>query len=179
MTCRSTAKTVDVVDKVTASAVYDTDKGELTVNAASSDTLQKPTLTAKGFGDLTNGVLVASVKGTPADVTVTSGAHGSITVPVSLTGGTLAAIPVQAFAGPNQEVLSGKKVTLDGTGSTGPVKSYAWKQTSGPTVDLTGADTAIAELHRAGGRPRRDARLRADRHRRRRPVHEHGRACTW
>jgi hypothetical protein len=33
-------------------------------------------------------------------------------------------------------------VTLDGTGSTGPVKSYAWKQTSGPAVDLAGADTA-------------------------------------
>jgi hypothetical protein len=137
-----TAKAVDVVDKVTASAVYDTAKEELTVNAASSDTLQKPMLTAKGFGDLTNGVLVAKAKGTPADITVTSGAHGSITVPVSLTGGTLAAIPVTAFAGPNQEVLSGKKVTFDGTGSTGPVKSYAWKQTSGPTVDLAGADTA-------------------------------------
>jgi K319-like protein len=138
----ATAKTVDVVDNVKASAVYDTDKRELTVNGSSSDTVADPTLTAKGYGDLTNGVLVAKANGTPATVTVTSAKKGTITVPVLLTGGTLAAIPVQAFAGPNQEVLSDKTVTLDGTGSTGPVKSYAWKQTSGPSVGLTGADTA-------------------------------------
>ena len=136
------AKSVDVVDNVKATAVYDTDKGELTVNASSSDTVANPTLTAKGYGDLSSGVLVAKLNGTPANVTVTSAKKGTITVPVLLTGGTLAAIPVQAFAGPNQEVLAGRKVALDGTGSTGPVKSYAWKQTGGPNVDLTGADTA-------------------------------------
>jgi hypothetical protein len=139
-------KSVDVVDNVKATAVYDTDKGELTVNASSSDTAANPTLTAKGYGDLSGGVLVAKTNGTPANVTVTSAKKGTITVPVLLTGGTLAAIPVQAFAGPNQEVLAGKKVTLDGTGSTGPVKSYAWKQTSGPDVGLTGADTSSASF---------------------------------
>jgi K319-like protein len=53
----------------------------------------------------------------------------------------LAPIPVTAFAGPDQEVLAGKKLTLDGRGSTGPVKTYAWKQTGGPSADLSGADT--------------------------------------
>jgi len=138
----ATTKSVDVVDNVKATAVYDTTKNELTVDGSSSDTVANPTLTATDYGDLTNGVLVAKLNGTPATVTVTSGKKGTITVPVLLTGGTLAAIPVQAFAGPNQEVLSGKKVTLDGTGSTGPVKTYAWKQTSGPTVELTDGDTA-------------------------------------
>ena len=50
---------------------------------------------------------------------------------------------MQAFAGADQQALSGTDVKLDGSGSTGPVKSYAWKQTGGdPTVSLTGADTA-------------------------------------
>jgi hypothetical protein len=138
----ATVKTVDVVDKITASAVYDTDKQELTIDADSSDTLSKPKLTAKSLGDVgADGTLVVKANGTPADVTVTSLAKGSVTVPVALTGGTLPAIPVQAFAGADQEVLSGKKVTLDGTGSSGPVKSYSWTQTGGPGVDVAGADT--------------------------------------
>jgi hypothetical protein len=136
-------KTVPVDDKVYGTAVYDLDAHRLTVDASSADTLGRPRLTAKGYGPLPDdGVLVADVNGAPANVTVTSAAGGSITVPVSLTGGAYAAIPVQAFAGPDQEVLSDKKVTLEGTGSTGPVKSYQWQQTSGPSVDLTGATTA-------------------------------------
>jgi hypothetical protein len=142
----ATSKSVDVVDNVKASAVYDTDKHELTVNAGSGDTVANPKLTATGYGDLTDGVLVAKVNGTAANVTVTSAKKGAITVPVQLTGGTLTAIPVQAFAGPNQEVLSGKTVTLDGTGSTGPAKTFAWTQTSGPSVDLTGAGTPTASF---------------------------------
>ena len=49
---------------------------------------------------------------------------------------------VAADAGPDQEVSVGAVVTLDGGNSTGPVTSYLWEQTSGPTVALTGADTA-------------------------------------
>ena len=50
-----------------------------------------------------------------------------------------------ADAGDDQTVDSGETVTLDGTGSTdsdGTIASFAWTQTSGPAVTLTGADTA-------------------------------------
>jgi len=70
-----------------ATAVYDVDARRLTIRAGSSDTLGRPRLTAPSYGDLApNGVLVADTTGTPADVTVTSAAGGSVTVPVSLTG---------------------------------------------------------------------------------------------
>ena len=50
-----------------------------------------------------------------------------------------------ANAGPNQTVDEGDAVTLDGSGSFDPNNDpleYSWSQTSGPEVDLTGADTA-------------------------------------
>jgi hypothetical protein len=82
-----TTRTVEVDDKVFATAVYDVDAHRLTIHAGSSDTLGRPRLIARGYGALpANGVLVAETTGTPADVTVASAAGGSVTVPVSLTG---------------------------------------------------------------------------------------------
>jgi hypothetical protein len=83
----STAQTVEVDDKVYATAVYDVDGRRLTIRAGSSDTLGRPRLTAPAYGDLPpNGVLVADTTGTPADVTIRSAAGGSVTVPVALSG---------------------------------------------------------------------------------------------
>ena len=53
--------------------------------------------------------------------------------------------PPEANAGPDQTVDEGALVNLDGTGSSDPndeTLTYAWTQTGGPTVTLTGADTA-------------------------------------
>ena len=53
--------------------------------------------------------------------------------------------PPIANAGPDQSVAAGVKVQLTGAGSTdsdGTIVSYAWTQTDGDTVTLTGANTA-------------------------------------
>ena len=53
--------------------------------------------------------------------------------------------PPVADAGDDQTVTSGDSVSLYGAGSSDPdgvIAAYAWTQTSGPVVPLTGADTA-------------------------------------
>ena len=50
----------------------------------------------------------------------------------------------QAVAGDDLNAAVGEIVTLDGTGSTGPIDSYAWIQMTGTRVQLFGADTATA-----------------------------------
>lgn len=138
-----TVKTSTPVDAIKGQAVWNADANTLTVNATSSDTFANPVLTASGFGALSAGVLVAgNVAGPPANVTVTSAIGGTVSLPVEVTGGPFGTIPVSAFAGADQEVLQGTTVTLDGTGSTGPITSYSWTQTAGPAVTLTGASTA-------------------------------------
>ena len=50
-----------------------------------------------------------------------------------------------ANAGQDQTVNEGDTVTLDGSGSTdsdGTIDSYSWTQTAGPSVTLSGADSA-------------------------------------
>jgi hypothetical protein len=75
------------------------------------------------------------------ELTVHDGRGGSDTDPVTVTVNG----PPTADAGPDQAVKAGDQVTLDGTGSTDPDDAsvtYAWTQTAGPAVTLTGADTA-------------------------------------
>jgi methionine-rich copper-binding protein CopC len=119
---------VPVTDQVTGSATFNADTGQLRVAASSSDALAKPALTVKGYGnvDAATGAFTTTLPGTPADVTITSAKGGSVTLPVSLTGASFAPIPVVAIAGPNQKIVKGLTVTLDGSASTGPVKTYAW-----------------------------------------------------
>ena len=47
-----TEKTIALADRITATAVYDTDNKKLTVTAKSSDEVDHPTLTVKGFGKI-------------------------------------------------------------------------------------------------------------------------------
>ena len=57
--------------------------------------------------------------------------------------------PPAANAGSDQTVNAGDSVTLDGSGSRDPdgnIASYSWKQTAGPALTLSGADTATAQF---------------------------------
>lgn len=56
-----------------------------------------------------------------------------------------ASIPTAVASAPSS-VTTGTSVALDGSRSTSGNASYAWKQLSGPTVTLNGADTAIASF---------------------------------
>jgi len=75
-------------------------------------------------------------------VTDNNGATGTDSVTVNVNAGNIAPT---ANAGADQTVDSGATVNLNGTGSNDPdgtIASYAWVQTAGPAVTLTGANTA-------------------------------------
>lgn len=139
---RKTAAVVDVVQ--ITKARYDADARTLSVEATSSDgDGTAPTLSVSGFGPLT-GSPFTGVTAPPAAVTVTSSSGGSATMALAGSGQVfLPAAPVAA-ATVQTPVILGQTVRLDGTGSTGEIDTYAWTQTSGPAVTLTGADTATA-----------------------------------
>ncbi|WP_409254070.1 PKD domain-containing protein [Bacillus sp. SCS-153A] len=136
-------KKIKPVDQITATADYNIDNKTLTINAQSSDKAVKPIVTAIGIGELTDGVLVKTdLYYPPSQVTLNSSYGGTITLPVSITGAPFKPIPVTAFAGVSQTVVSGALVTLDGTNSAGPIQSYSWQQIGGISVELSGIDTA-------------------------------------
>jgi hypothetical protein len=135
------------VDMVTASAIYDNDTQTLTVEALSSDTINPPELSVRdfGLGDYVipaGGTLALGLLNVPAYITVQSAAGGEITVPVAVTGGPVNPVGVVANAGPDQTVIIGSDVALNGSNSTGPITAYNWIQTAGTPVTLINADTA-------------------------------------
>lgn len=76
----------NLVDLVTITkAEYNVENATLTVEANSSDRLVPPTLTLVGYGNLTSGqITVNNVAVPPANVTVSSSAGGSATLPVTI-----------------------------------------------------------------------------------------------
>jgi hypothetical protein len=78
-------------------------------------------------------------------VTDNQGGTGSATTNVTVTN--LNQLPA-ANAGPDQTRDEGSLVTLNGSGTDpdGTIASYAWTQTAGPAVTLSGANTATANF---------------------------------
>ena len=143
----ATRKTRQLVDVVTVSrAAYDAVAHTLTVTAESSDRDATPgVLSVTGFGPL-SATAFAGVLAPPATVTVTSSRGGSTTVPVVGSGTPMQPdAPVAAAPSPVNAAV-GETVTLDGSGSLGAIDSYAWRQTSGPAVTLSGATSAKASF---------------------------------
>ena len=125
------------------SAIYDNDTKSLIVLAQSGD--PAAALTLAGYPSAvqdTSGTsqrfTVSDLNAPPADVLVTSSKGGSDGDDVVITGAAFTAQQVVAsiFADAT-DVATGQKVTLDGTGSTGTILSYAWTQTKGPAVTFT------------------------------------------
>jgi hypothetical protein len=74
---------------------------------------------------------------------------GNPMVTGTLDAGGAGNIAPIANAGPAQAVPSRARVTLDGSNSydlDGTITSYAWTQLSGPTVKLSGANTAMPQF---------------------------------
>jgi hypothetical protein len=134
-------------DYITASANYDTDTQDLTIVAASSDSIGSPILSISdfGFGELiipTDGISTTNLTFTPAIVTITSTAGGKSSIPVTVTGSPNGPIPVTANAGEDETVIFGSTVAINGTNSTGVITSFSWTQLSGTPITLTGSNTA-------------------------------------
>ncbi len=80
-------------------------------------------------------------------VTDNDGATDTDTVDIQVNNDPTLSDPPTAVAGPDQVVLAGVTVTLDGSASTdtdGTITAFQWSQTGGPTVTLTNANTAVA-----------------------------------
>lgn len=79
-------------------------------------------------------------------LTVLLGCGGDTSVEICFGDAQFCAQSFQpvANAGPDQTVVSGSVVTLDGSASEGDIDSYSWAQTGGPTVSLSGANSAAA-----------------------------------
>ena len=123
-------KQVRLTDVVTIHrATYDADHDVLVVSASSSDQDSTPgSLSVLGHPLVDGTARIATVAPT-ATVTVTSDKGGSATTPVVAEGsGMQADKPVAAaFANPT-DAAPGQRVTLTGTGSTGTITTWAWRQ---------------------------------------------------
>ncbi len=123
------SKQIQVVDRVSGKASFDTGSKVLSIDAVSSDASGSRTLTAVGYGTLASGSLKTETQAPPLAVTVKSDANGEVVLPVEVTGGAHAPIAVVAQAGADQSAYEGQEVTLDGSASSGPISTYSW---SGP-----------------------------------------------
>ena len=159
-------KEIELTDVVTVTqATYDADADTLTVAASSSDQDSTPGQLSVEGQPLVDGTVQISTVAPTATVTVTSDKGGSATVPVVASGaGMEAPVPVAAaFASP-VDAAPNQKVTLTGTGSTGTIDTYAWRQVPATNdagdevpvddtnrVTLTGADTPVATFNAPAG----------------------------
>jgi hypothetical protein len=146
------SKTVTPVDEiVNASATWDNTldpnaKGTLTVAAQSSDQFGADNVTlavddpdgGQPAAVGANGQATLTLPSAPPTVTITSSKGGTLTIPVhSDVTKPATPAPLTANAGRAVKAATGASVKLFGTGSTGPIASYAW---TGPFVVNTDAN---------------------------------------
>ncbi|MCY3599093.1 MAG: cadherin domain-containing protein, partial [Gemmatimonadetes bacterium] len=130
--------TASVDDHVVTVSAKDPEGKKVTYSLSGSNKFQ---IDANG-GEIT---VAGSLDATTYNLTATARdpARNEGTASVKITvepGGTTCTAPI-ANAGNNRTARELRRVTLDGSGSTGE-SSYAWKQVGGRTVTLSDADTA-------------------------------------
>ncbi len=130
-------KQVKLVDVVTIhAATYDADQDRLTVSASSSDQDSTPARLSVLGETLVNGRAEISTVAPTATVTVTSDKGGSATVSVVADGaGMQAEKPVAAAFANLMDAAPGQRVTLTGTGSSGTISTYAWRQVPATVIE--------------------------------------------
>ena len=142
-----TVKKITPVDLISVTkAEYNTDNKTLTVEATSSDASALPALDIKEFVETSvDGKLIVENLGyIPPNITVMSSKNGTVTVPVTVTGGASGQVPIIVSPGTDQNVNAGALVTLLGDSSGDPNALYAWTQVSGTPVTLTAVDPKTA-----------------------------------
>lgn len=147
---------VPLADLVTGvSAVY-VMGGDVTVQAETSDLTALPTLRASvpgrpsvalipsGNGISVGGLGLPPNAVPPKTVTVTSDGGGTLTIPIKVigVGSTPGGVTLVADAGVDRTVAPNTPVSLDGSGSLGPIASFQWTHDAGAAITLTGAGTA-------------------------------------
>jgi hypothetical protein len=159
------SKNVTPVDEIlSATATWDNTldankNGTLTVAAQSSDQFGADNVTLSvddpnggqptAFG--ANGQATLTLPAAPRTITITSSKGGTLTIPVhsDMTKPATPA-PLAANAGKAVKAATGAAVKLFGTGSTGPIASYAWTGPFAVNPDGT-VDTATANDANGGG----------------------------
>jgi hypothetical protein len=138
-------------DKVhITSAIYDNDTKRLVVVAQSGD--DAATLKLEGYAAVvpvasgaSETFTVEGVAVPPSDAVVTSSKGGSDDDDVVITGADFASAQVVAsISTDTTSIATNQKVTLDGSGSTGTVTSFAWTQTNGPAVSFVASAPSIS-----------------------------------
>ena len=126
-----TIKTIALVDRITASAYYNPEAKTLSVIAKSSDEVEPPTLTAKGFGDInpeTGTLVVRDLSYISPTITITSTNNGTVTIPITIGSSPVSGAELIANAGLDLiDIKQGTVVTLDGRGSENAT-AYSWRQ---------------------------------------------------
>ena len=115
-----------------------------TLTFSDGSTVDVPALANNGFAQA---ISFPAVTTTSVKLTITSVSDSTTNIGLAeIEAWTPADRAPVANAGPNQTVDAASLVTLDGTASSDPdsgdTLSYAWKQTDGTSVALSGADTA-------------------------------------
>jgi hypothetical protein len=144
-----------IVEKATLDVV----NKRLTVVARSSDPTAKLTAVARipdptkpvnpldRFGPMTASPHVfTGVTAAPAIITVTSDKGGIGTQHLELIGAGAAHLGVAAGASRPTRAVAGLSFKLDGSGSRGPIASYAWSQLSGPAGALVNGALQVAQF---------------------------------
>jgi hypothetical protein len=126
---------------IVESALHDRAAGTLTIKARSSDPSAVLTLPQFNNATLTANPQSFNRVAVPAELIVKSSLGGEGRQRVEVTGTPVGNLPVKAVIAPAQEAIATESVTLDGSGTLGAT-SFAWSQTSGSPVSLTGANTA-------------------------------------